>query len=312
MKKIVALLLAIVLLLCGCGQKGADASGTIFCMDTVMDLQIWGSDADEAYTKLAQLLRSLEQEWSANEEESAAAKLDREDAELTQQQAALAQKALALSQRTQGAFEPRIYGLTSLWGFTTGQYRVPTPTQIAEGMQSTRWDLGAVVKGYAGDRAVELMQELEVDRALLNLGGNVQTYGTKADGSAWVIGVRDPQDPNGTVGNLEVTGTCNVITSGGYQRYFEQDGVRYHHIIDPKTGYPADSDLASVTVVCTDGMTGDVLSTALFVMGYEKAVAHWQQHDDFEAVFILKDGTVRVTEGITFTGGSYEVISREN
>ena len=312
MKKILALLFAMVLLLCGCGQKKADASGTVFCMDTVMDLQLWGSDADEAYTRLTQLLRSLEQEWSANEEESAAAKLDREDAELTQQQMALAQKALALSQRTEGAFEPRIYGLTSLWGFTTGQYRVPTPEQIAQGMESARWDLGAVIKGYAGDRAVQLLQELEIDRALLNLGGNVQTYGTKEDDSAWVIGVRDPQDPNGTVGNLAVTGTCSVITSGGYQRYFEQDGVRYHHIIDPKTGYPADSDLSSVTVVCTDGMMGDVLSTALFVMGYERAVAHWQQYHDFEAVLILKDGTIHVTEGITFTGGSYEVIGREN
>lgn len=161
------------------------------------------------------------------------------------------------------------------------------------------------------------MKEEGVESALIWLGGNISAIGNKPDGNPWKIAVENPLDTNDYVGLLEVS-DCSVITSGGYQRYFDQDGKRYHHIIDPATGYPSDSGLLSVTIISENGTKADALSTALFVMGYERAVELWRQSDDFEVIFVTEDGKVIATEGIadqfTFEGKdndfAYETVTR--
>ena len=135
-------------------------------------------------------------------------------------------------------------------------------------------------------------------------------HGKKPDRSDFVIGVRDPRgDASEYIATVTMDGLI-MATTGDYERYFEQDGVRYHHILDPETGYPADSGLRSVTVICEDGLGADCFSTALFVMGLEKGSDFWRESDDFEAVFITKDGTIHATEGANLSGCAYEVISR--
>lgn len=297
MKRFLCLLLPVLLLaLTGCERH---TQKTVFAMDTVMDLQIWGADSEAAVQTVKELIVHMEQTWSAHDPDSL----------LNGQQLSdpLLDRALELQARTGGAFDPQLYALTSLWGKQT----VPTQGQIDTARAEKQWDLGAAVKGYTGDLAVERMSAMTVDRALLNLGGNIQTYGNKPDGTPWSIGIQDP-DGGDHLGVVSVEGTMAVVTSGDYQRYFEADGVRYHHILDPETGRPAESGLRSVTVICREGLTADALSTALFVMGLEKGSEFWRQSDDFEAVFITAQGKIYATQGAGLSGCEYEVIAREN
>ena len=225
-------------------------------------------------------------------------------------------QALEICRRTDGALDLSIYPIVRAWGFTTGSYQVPDEeaiqsllplvdyTQIQydaatgvvtlpEGMEI---DLGSVAKGYAGQLAAQMLRNSGVESALLNLGGNVQTVGAKPDGSPWQIGIKDPQGEDAMM-VLSVEDQA-VVTSGGYERYFEQDGQTYWHIMDPSTGHPADSGLISVTIGGDEGVVCDGLSTALFVMGLEKAADLWAQSGDFEAVFVTASGEVYITEGL--------------
>lgn len=314
MKRIFPLLLCLSLLLCGCGKE-EKAESTIFAMDTVMTLEIWGEDAVDATAQLSHLINATERTWSTTEGNSVIGSLNRGiEIQLEPEQEALLAKAEALAERTSHAFNPRLRSLSLAWGFYHGEnqyedFELPTDDEIDAAIAEAQWDLGAVIKGYTGQACADFLATMNVDRAILNLGGNTQTYGEKPSGDPWVIGIQNP-DGGDAIGLLSVTGTCSIVTSGDYQRYFEKDGVIYHHILDGETGYPADSDLRSVTIICRDGMTADALSTALFVMGLEEAAQFWRQSDDFEAVFLTRDSKIYATEGAVLSGCEFEVITR--
>ena len=159
-------------------------------------------------------------------------------------------------------------------------------------------DLGGIAKGYASSRLMDVFRECGVTSGIVDLGGNVQTLGYKPDGSLWRVGIKDPDDQTRAMCTLGIHDKT-VITSGGYQRFFEENGVRYHHIIDPDTGYPADSGLLSVSIISDDGTLADALSTSLFIMGLDKAAAFWLEHsDEFDAVFYTSDRKLYITEGL--------------
>ncbi|MBQ2663371.1 MAG: FAD:protein FMN transferase, partial [Clostridia bacterium] len=157
-------------------------------------------------------------------------------------------------------------------------------------------DLGGIAKGYLSGRMIDIFKESGVKSAIISLGGNVQCLGTKPDGTPWKIAIQHPCG-DGFIGTLSASDTA-VITSGGYQRFFERDGTVYHHIIDPKTGTSAHSGLKSVTIITPDSTRADGLSTAVYVMGLEKAAELWRGGKDFDMVLMTDDDKVYVTDGI--------------
>ena len=229
-------------------------------------------------------------------------------------------EALELGSRTGGALDITLYPVLKAWGFTAGEYRIPEREELEKLLSRVDYrevrlqeeagayyvtvpegaevDLGAVAKGYTGDVLIDILREQGLTSAILDLGGNVQTLGTRPDGTPWRVAVRDPFDRSQVSGVLDIEDKC-VITSGGYERYFTgEDGQIYWHILDPATGEPARNGLLSVTIVGERGVRCDAYSTALFVMGRESAVDFWRQQGDFEMILVCEDGEMVLTEGL--------------
>ena len=232
-----------------------------------------------------------------------------------------------ISEESAGAFDVSIGRLSRLWNIDTWaavedpqDYELPGQEEITQALATAGWqkisleqqadgtlvsipaemqlDLGAVGKGVALDEIRKTLEEYpEVSGAVISVGGSILTYGSKPEGGAWQIAVTDPLDPSKSVGVLTLDGGYCVSTSGDYERYVEVNGVRYHHILDPRTGAPARSDVAGVTIVTTDGFLSDALSTACFVLGQEEGRKLLEKYDA-EGLFIDHEGTITMTEGM--------------
>lgn len=334
MKRFSVLLLSLCILSgCGAPQKNEK---TIYAMDTVMCIRAYGEHAEAGIRNAEDIIFSLDNRFSVTNPDSEISRLNKSGT-LTGASEDLV-KILSVAESackdTDGAFNICIYPILRAWGFTTGTYHVPdseTLTELLTHIQNanittddsnislypgTEIDLGGIAKGYACGAAAQALQNAGVTSALLDLGGNIQAIGQKPDGSPWHVAVRDPQS-DGSICTVAAQ-NISLVTSGSYQRYFEENGVRYHHIIDPKTGQPAQSGLLSVTIVCADPTLADALSTALFVMGEDSALDYWHSCDArFEAIFVTEDNRVVITKGLSeritnavAPGYTYEYVDR--
>lgn len=318
--------IAILMTLCSCNSENPDDSPKesetdIFAMDTYMSLKAYGENGEAALQKASDKIKSLEAMLSVTNEESEIFVLNAEQGkqtEISSDTSFLIARSLEINRDTNGAFDITLYPVSKEWGFTTGIYKVPSQADIDELLSNVgsdniildpdgksamlkngaNIDLGGIAKGYAGSCAADIIKAEGVTSAILNMGGNVQTVGTKPDGSSWRVGIQDPLDSASLVGTVTVADKA-VVTSGGYERYFEdEDGNTYWHILDPKTGRPAVTDIISVTVIGSDGTTCDALSTSLFVMGTEKSVEYLKTVRDYNAVIVTNNNTLYITNGI--------------
>ena len=329
MRRIMILLL-LAALLAGCGRREQERqAGTemlptaaiwqersVFAMDTLMQIKVYGG-SEHLLDKAQKQIFGLEESLSVTLADSEIAQLNRNGRRrLSGDPLQLLDAALTLCRETDGALDLTIYPVVQAWGFTTGDYRVPSEEELAVLLAAVDYtevrieedgevvlpagaqlDLGSVAKGYLGDLLCTLLRTGGAEHAMLNLGGNVQVMGGKPDGSDWSIGIRDPEGTGllGTVGLQDGA----VVTSGGYERYFtDEDGDLWWHIMDPRTGMPARSGLVSVTVLGAQGLVCDALSTALFVMGEEKALAYWRTHGEVELALVTEDERLILTPGL--------------
>ena len=322
MKRIFVVFLCL-FLLSGCaaeGVTGASSTRYLTAMDTVMSLTAYGENREAALEKAVAEIQRLDDLLSIGNENSDISRLNRDKtAELSPDTWSLLSQALDLAQDTQGVFDPTVFPLVKLWGFYDKDYHVPTRQELSQALALVDYrevslsqnsdgaslgtgqqiDLGGMGNGFASQRVTELLRDAGVTSAMVSLGGNIQCLGAKPDGSPWNIGIRDPFGEE-LYATVRVTDKA-VITSGGYERYFEDPETHniYRHILDPRTGFPAESGLSSVSIVTSNGTLGDGLSTALYIMGLEDATAYWQAHREaFEAVFITDDGSLYATEGL--------------
>lgn len=322
MKKFRVMILLCTLLLAGCGQQSVSADAEpqsidLFAMDTTMTLTAYGDHAEDALAGAKSEIERLDALFSISSESGDIYALNRDHkADFQADSLALLNRALEVSASTDGIFDCTIEPVMEAWGFTTQNYRVPEENTLNELLSHVDYrqvqvdgstvsipddvqvDLGGIAKGYTSDRMMQIFSENGVTSGIISLGGNVQALGLKPDGSRWRVAVQDPENSEENFAVIEIEDEA-VITSGGYQRYFEEDGATYHHIIDPRTGYPADSGVISSTIISHDGTLADGLSTSLFIMGVDDALDYWRAHsDEFDAILMDENGTVYVTDGI--------------
>lgn len=330
MKKIISLLLILAMLTAPSGlaeeqeitlTNSSDRwIAQTFAMDTFIQATIYDTSLQtEEVAEIMQNVSRLESLFSATDPKSEVSAINASEGKtvvLSSDTLSILQTATVISSNTDGAFDVTAYPLVKAWGFTQSEYRVPDAEEIGSLLKLVGYeritlsentvsipaemeiDLGAIAKGYTGDVLVAALREKGTNSALLSLGGNIALVGNKPDGSLWKIGVRNPLNSSENVGYVQVADT-NVITSGGYERYFEdEDGNVWWHIIDPKTGYPANSGLISVTVIGRNGTQCDALSTALFVMGADKASVYLESQTDVEAILIRENGGLIITDGL--------------
>lgn len=301
-------------------EEDKSESRDIFAMDTYMTLTAYGKNAKKALDEAVDEINNIEQLVSTGIDSSEVSQINKNGkGSVSETTGYLIKRSKEIYDSTNGVFDITIYPIMQAWGFPTENYCVPGKKELKKlrglmgadhvlydekkqevtlNKEGMKIDLGGIAKGYTSSKVMDIFKENGISSAVISLGGNVQTLNGKPDGSDWRVAVENPADTGSYIGVLSIKDKA-VITSGGYERYFKQDGKTYHHIIDPANGYPANNGLTSVTIVSDDGTLADGLSTSLFIMGSEKAQKYWKEHsDEFDTILVKDDGSILVSEGI--------------
>lgn len=297
-----------------------------FAMGTVISQKIYGDNgqdvADQTMKKITEMEKLLT--FNSDVPEGDVYNINHnagiKNVEVDPMTVKILKKAQEVAKLSGGAFDVTVGPVVKDWGIGTKPDYIPSQEELKGLLSFVNYqdlyvddhsaglkragqmiDLGGIAKGYAGDVAIDIYKQNGVKSGFISLGGNVVTLGTKPDGNPWSVGIRNPrqvgEQSGQIVGFIKVADKA-VVTAGDDQRYFEKDGVRYHHILDPHTGYPAKSDLMSVTLVTDSSLDADAIDTAVFILGLEKGKKLLEEIGGIEAVFITTDKKVYVTDGL--------------
>ena len=326
MKKIICIILMLVMIipLTACGEAKAYSS-QVYAMDTIMTLTAYGKKGEKGLKAAESVIMTLNSAVDPDLETSTVYAINNANGgqvAISGQIAEMITDAKNVYDLTGGSYDLTIYPLVERWGFTNDQYYVPSDSEIANDLNKLcmseitlskfptsgayaitipyygSLSFASCAKGCASKYAIEAMRNVGVESAVISLGGNVQTLGNKPDGSAWKIAIQDPYNESAYIATVSV-GETAVVTSGSYQRYFTaSNGKTYHHIINPKTGYPTTNGVVSVTIICEDGTMADILSTAMFVLGKTAALSYWRSNGGFEMIIITDSNEITCTSGL--------------
>ncbi len=312
-------LLLLCLLFSGCGTK-EPISRNGFYFDTIISITLYDSSKTEELEHCFSMAETYEQYFSTRIPDSDISKINAaagKPVQVHEETLELIQKGITYAQLSNGKFDISIGKLTDLWDFQAKTPSVPDAKAAAAAADTidyrkiqingneislsdpdTAIDLGGIAKGYIADKMKSYLLSQGVTSGLINLGGNVLTIGEKADGSAYSIGIQRPFDETGaSIASVSVKDR-SVVTSGIYERCFEQGGIRYHHILDTETGYPYDNGLLSVSIICEDSTDGDALSTTCFALGLTQGMKLVESLEQTEAIFITSDEKLHTSSGI--------------
>lgn len=327
-KRIIAILMVVFisLSLTACGNNNQQYTRTDFMMDTVMQVTAYGKNAKKAVDESMEKLKEIDNLMSSQKNGSDVEKINenagKKYVKVNPETFYVIKTALKYGKISGGNFDITIAPLANLWGIGTNHARVPSESQIKEAMKYINYrdvllnakdyevklkkqgmaiDLGGIAKGYAADEIENIMKKNGIKHALINLGGSsVYMYGSKPDGSNWNIGIQDPFGDKGKYFAIVSGKDMLIDTSGNYERYFIQNGKRYHHILNPFTGYPAESGVVSTTIVSTNikSIDADALSTITFILGVEKGMKLIESMPGVDAIFVTPDYKVYATSGL--------------
>lgn len=335
MKFIFHICLAFVFLFFSCSGKIEPRTQT--AMDTLCTVNAFEDGTKKLYDEIFERLAQIEKEFSATLPDSEISQINSmagiSAVQTNEEVLNVMDFALKTAWISDGAFTPAAGPLVDLWGINTDHQRIPSQAEINKALElidfgcvglsrdsvflrkaGMKVNLGGIVKGFAADEVCKILKKHNVKKAVVDLGGNIYVYGKKSDGSKWTVGIKNPDSPSSAPLLRLCINENSVVTSGSYERFFEADGKKYHHIFNPATGFPADSGIVSATVISPSSIAADALSTATFVLGVEKSFKLLDKFKkefgtDISFVFICKYGSVFASENLK---GSLEFVQDDS
>jgi thiamine biosynthesis lipoprotein len=320
-----SIIVLVVVLLASCFRQQAEPFRVVFALNTINVITLFDQAQDDVYDAIFTRIGEIERRMSAFLPDSDISRVNAaagiEPVRVHDDVFGVIQRAVEIAELSGGAFDPTVGPLTFLWGITGDNPRVPSQEEVDAVLPLINWqdivldpqartvflrrpgmalDLGAIAKGYAADESVAIVRDARLLRALIDLGGNVVTFGIKEDRTPWRVGLQNPLGARGQFIGVISGWDMTVVTSGVNERYFTHEGEHFHHLFSPFDGFPARTGLLSATIVTEVSMDADALSTAIFVLGYERGRALIEPLEGVEAVFVFEDRSVRATPGLDF------------
>ena len=327
------LCLSLVFMLVGCSQntkkneetaQQEPVKHTEMLMGTVISVTLYDSTDESILDKVFEKVKNLEETFSINETGTEVDKINDnagiEPVKVSDDTIEVVKEGIYYSDLSHGKFDITIGPLVKLWNIPDRPTEdIPTQDELNLVLPLTNYkdvvideanktvfltrpgmmlDLGGIAKGYAADVISKMLTDEGVKSAIIDLGGNIFAHGEKVSGDAWKIGIQNPFSTRGEIVGAISVKNKSIVTSGIYERYIEVDGVKYHHILNPETGYPYENDIAGITIISDKSTTGDALSTSVFALGIEEGMKFVEKLDDVDAIFVTKEKGIYVTSGI--------------